>query len=364
MNVGTGAIVLAAGGTGGHIFPALSVALELQRRLPATPLLWIGTSRSREKELCDANGIPIMLLDVEGIRRSLSLGAVRAALRFCAALARMASLFGKARPRAVVAFGGYVCAPVLAAAGMRKVPYFIQEQNTVPGLVNRLFSRGASRAFLGLPLAGGRRLSCPCEVTGNPVRPRAASYAGFAYPEGFSKATTTILVCGGSQGAQSMNEALTAVVKKWAAAGLQVMWQTGTASYDFIRKQFAENGNVWIFPTVSDLYPYYAAATAVVGRAGASTLAEASLFGLPAVVLPLPWAAENHQWFNAGLAQEQGWVFRVAQDADAAVNVEKAVEKILTDKDTRDAMRAKALEHGPAGAAAKIAGRIAEDMRP
>ena len=128
-------------------------------------------------------------------------------------------LFGKARPLAVVAFGGYVCAPVLGAARLRRVPYFLQEQNTVPGLVNRFFAKGARRAFLGMPLANGRKLACACEVTGTPVRARAASYEGFGYPAGFSRTKTTVLVCGGSQGAQSMNDALVAVVKEMGGVG-------------------------------------------------------------------------------------------------------------------------------------------------
>ncbi|HAJ78294.1 MAG TPA: undecaprenyldiphospho-muramoylpentapeptide beta-N-acetylglucosaminyltransferase, partial [Fibrobacteres bacterium] len=131
-------IVVAAGGTGGHIFPALAVALQLRRERGNISLLWAGTTRSREVELCKKNNIPLVLLDVTGIERKLSIKAVSAALNFVREFLRIRSLFAKNRPRAVIAFGGYVCAPVLAAARILGIPYFIHEQNTVAGLVNRL----------------------------------------------------------------------------------------------------------------------------------------------------------------------------------------------------------------------------------
>lgn len=356
-------LVITAGGTGGHIFPALSLALELRRRYPGLGLVWIGTSRSREKELCETHGIPLMVLDVEGFRRTLTPGAVRAAIRFGAAVLRMITIFGSGRPRAVVAFGGYVCAPVLVAARIKKVPYFLQEQNTIAGLVNRAFAKSARRVFLGLPLAAKRQLAGALEVTGTPVRARNASYAGFEYPVGFSKEKKTVLISGGSQGAQSMNDALVAVVKQWKNRGLQVIWQTGAASYSSVRESLKNCNGIFVFDTIPDLYPYYAVASVVVARAGASTLAEISVFGLPAILIPLPWAAENHQWENAGLAQQQGWGIRISQDGATGEHVDVAVEGILSNEHTAQTMRSKALANSPSGAAAEIVDRLAGDLK-
>ncbi|HUI93647.1 MAG TPA: undecaprenyldiphospho-muramoylpentapeptide beta-N-acetylglucosaminyltransferase [Chitinivibrionales bacterium] len=355
-------IVIAAGGTGGHIFPALSVALELRSRMPAASLLWIGTSRSREKELCERNAIPLEILDVEGIRRALSLSVLRATVRFVNAFCTMVKRFGKNRPSAVVAFGGYVCAPVLSAARLRRVPYYLQEQNTIPGLVNRLFARNAAGVFLGFPLAGKRRLAGIGEVTGTPVRSGEKSYDGFNYPDGFDKTRKAILVCGGSQGAQSMNALLAAPVDKWATAGTQVVWQTGGPSFAGLSERFKRRKGMFLFPTITDLYPFYAAAKLVIGRAGASTLSEVSYFGLPCVLIPLPWAAENHQWVNAGLVEAQGWGIRVAQDDACGANVEKAVETILSNEKTFNTMRMRALDNSPADAAKKIAMALSKDL--
>jgi UDP-N-acetylglucosamine--N-acetylmuramyl-(pentapeptide) pyrophosphoryl-undecaprenol N-acetylglucosamine transferase len=355
-------IVIAAGGTGGHIFPALSMALELKERFASASLLWIGTSRSREKELCERNAIPLEILDVEGIKRAMSLSVVRAVARFVKAVFGMILLFGKNKPAAVVAFGGYVCAPVLSAACMRRVPYYLQEQNTIPGLVNRVFARGAARIFLGFPLVGNHRLRGKTEVTGTPVRPGEKSYAGFPYPGGLDRAKKAILISGGSQGAQSMNALLVASVNKWAAGGMQVVWQTGGPSFAELSDRFKPQRGVFLFATIDDLYPFYAVSKLVIGRAGASTLAEVSYFGLPCVLIPLPWAAENHQWVNAGLVEAQGWGIRVAQDDSCGANVEKAVDTILSTEKTYNVMCMKALDNSPADAAKKIALALSKDL--
>jgi UDP-N-acetylglucosamine--N-acetylmuramyl-(pentapeptide) pyrophosphoryl-undecaprenol N-acetylglucosamine transferase len=355
-------IVIAAGGTGGHIFPALSVALELKRRNNPPSLTWIGTSRSREMELCRDNGIPMEVLDVEGIKRALSPGVVRAAVRFLQAVIRMMKRFGCAKPDAVIAFGGYVCAPVLAAAFLKRVPYFLHEQNTVTGLVNRVFAGGARRMFLGFPLAGKRLPRARTVVTGTPVRFGGKTYEGHLYPDGLDRTKKVILICGGSQGAQSMNERLEAAVSSWASGGRQIVWQTGAPSYEGLAKKFIMYKNVFVYAMLADLYPFYAVAKLVIGRAGASTLAEVSYFGLPCVLIPLPWAAENHQWVNAGLVESQGWGIRVAQDAACGATVEKAVATILSDENKYNVMCMKALDNSPVDAAAKIAGMLVQDL--
>jgi UDP-N-acetylglucosamine--N-acetylmuramyl-(pentapeptide) pyrophosphoryl-undecaprenol N-acetylglucosamine transferase len=355
-------IVIAAGGTGGHIFPALSVAQVLRARYSDVSLLWIGTCRSREVELCKKNGIPIMIIDVVGITRRLSLRVVVAAVTFLRAIMSVICQFRRDRPTAVVAFGGYVCAPVLAAAVLKKVPIYLQEQNTIAGLVNRVFSRYCRKMFLGFPLAGNSAVHALTIITGTPVRTGVTSYEHFPYPSGVDRTKKTILISGGSQGAQSMNDCLVEAVPKWAGSGLQIIWQTGDPSYKSIKSKFEQNKNVLVFSTLDDLYPYYAISRLIVCRAGASTLAEDCYFGLPCVLIPLPWAAENHQWVNAGLAETQGWGIRVAQDGHCGDNVEKAVDRILSDEKKYNAMCMKALDNSPAEAAEKIAKALAEDL--
>ncbi|HEX7510451.1 MAG TPA: glycosyltransferase, partial [Chitinivibrionales bacterium] len=177
--------MLTAGGTGGHIFPALSVALYLQQKHGDVGLTWIGTARSREVELCNRYDIPLVLLDVTGIERKFSLKAVSAVKNFIFEFFRVRSLFAKNKPSAIIAFGGYVCAPVLAAARLSAIPYFIHEQNTVAGLVNRLFAAKSRRVFAGLPLVGRRIPGATVALTGTPVRSNPGRFRPEQYPHGF-----------------------------------------------------------------------------------------------------------------------------------------------------------------------------------
>lgn len=357
-------IVIAAGGTGGHIFPALAVARELRRRSEDLSLLWIGTDRSREREVCEKEGIPLELIDVTGMDRRVSMKAVRAVGKFAREVLRLRSKFDKKKPDAVLAFGGYVCAPVLTAASTMRIPYFLQEQNTVPGLVTRLFSRSAQNIFLGMPLALGKSLRGATMVTGNPVRQaRAEGYDDFGYPEGLERKKRTVFICGGSQGAQSMNRCLLEPVKRWLDKGVQVIWQTGKTGYEEVETALRPFEKAYVFESIEDPYPYYAAANVIVGRAGASTMAEVAFFGLPCVLIPLPWASEDHQWTNAGFAEAAGWAVRVAQNEKTGDEVDSVVTDIIEHPQRAEQMSKKALDTNPAYAAARIVDTVTKALQ-
>lgn len=356
-------IVICAGGTGGHIFPALSVALEFKRQCHNLSLLWIGTARNREKELADSHAIPIIMLGVQGVTRTLRLSNLFSFYAFIKAVAYMHGFFKQNRPDAVVAFGGYVCAPVLAAARLNRIPYFLQEQNSVPGMVNRFFARKAQRSFVGFPLNGKHMLKGRIMQTGTPVRTVTSTFEDFEYPQGFDKTKETILISGGSQGAASMNECLIEPIRTMLKKGLQVFWQTGTASYQKVSDACKEYRNAYVVASVDDLYPFYAVAKLVICRSGASTLNEISYFGLPCILIPLPWATENHQWMNAAYVEAQGWGVRIAQDDQCSGNVLEAVEGMLSDSAQYEVMCRKALDNSSANAAAVIVREIIRELQ-
>jgi len=355
-------IILAAGGTGGHIFPALSVALELKKRIPQIVLIWIGTTRSREKELCEKNSITFIPLDVEGINRKNIVKIIKAFVKLIKSIFVMNSIIKKEKPKAIIAFGGYVCAPVLCSGYLYRVPYFIQEQNTVLGIVNRIFFKKAVKTFLGFPLAYDKKINGKIEITGNPIRENKKNYENYPYPQTFEKNKTTLLICGGSQGAQSMNNLLIPCIEKWLNNGWQIIWQTGPVSYNILASQFKNKKGIYLFDVLEDLYPYYAVSKLVIGRAGASTIAEISYFGLPCILIPLPWAANNHQWINAGFVEQQGWGIRIKQDNNCAKNVEKAVEYILTNENIYKSMCMKAVDNSHINAASKITQIILKEL--
>ncbi len=356
-------IVIAAGGTGGHIFPALSVALELRKQIKAVSLLWIGTARSREQELCEKHEIPLKILSVKGIVRGLHLSNILSLIAFVKAVRHMRKFFRHSGTDAVLAFGGYVCAPVLAAARMNQIPYFLQEQNSVPGVVNRFFAARARHSFLGFPLNGKWKLKGNTTITGTPVRTVTGTFDNFTYPQGFDRGKTTILICGGSQGAASMNECLIEPITKMLQKGLQILWQTGSVSYEKIKRVFKDYPAAFIFDSVTDLYPYYAVSQLVVCRSGASTLNEIAYFGLPCIMIPLPWSAENHQWINATYVQSQGWGQRIAQDKMCGLYVEQALERILSDSERYESMCRKALDSSSGNAAKVIVQKIVTELQ-
>ncbi len=353
---------IAAGGTGGHIFPALAVALELRKRRDDVSLLWLGTTRNREVELCKKHDIPLVTLNVAGFARGSALKGIRSAAAFLRSLRETGRIFKKEKPDWVIAFGGYVCAPVLTLARMKKIPYFTHEQNTIPGVVNKLFAGGAACNFLGFPLVEKDMVKGERLVTGTPVRPIGGTYEDFAYPTGFDRNQQTILITGGSQGAASMNSLLVDHVPELLDRGVQIVWQTGKASYTEIASKLSTYDRAFVFESIDDLYPYYACVKLVVGRAGASTLNEVAFFGRPCIMIPLPWAAENHQWMNAGFAEGKGWGVRVAQDQECGKRVVEEVKSLLGDNDRYETMSMKALDSSPINASGVIVETMLEKV--
>jgi UDP-N-acetylglucosamine--N-acetylmuramyl-(pentapeptide) pyrophosphoryl-undecaprenol N-acetylglucosamine transferase len=354
--------MIAAGGTGGHIFPALAVALEMRAVKPETSIVWAGTSRSRERELCEKHKIELLILKVSGIQKVFSIATIKAVISFASEVNTMRKYFSKNKCDAVVAFGGYVSAPVITAARLCSVPWFICEQNAVMGRVNRFFAKQAKCAFLSFPLVPENSVNAKTRLTGMPVKTNKSDYAVFDYPEGFDRTGRGVLVSGGSQGAASMNKGLTSAVRKLASSGVQVVWQTGTATYRLVKDAMASHRNVFVFESLDDMYPYYAKSRIVICRAGSSTINEAAYFGLPCVMIPLPWSADNHQWFNAGLVESAGWGVRVAQEGNFGETAVIAASEILNNGDRYEKMSRRALDNTPARAAEEIVSEIFAQM--
>ncbi len=354
-------IVIAAGGTGGHIFPALATVKELQKLDAHNETIWVTTTRSREPELAEQYKVKPLFLDVEGIKRTVSLQPVKAVAKFVKAFFEMKKYLQQNNVERVIAFGGYVCAPVLMAAKVLKIPYFLQEQNSVPGLVNRMFAKGAKKTFLGVPVIEKFTLEGKTELSGTPIRHRESSYSTFKFPIDIPAESKVVLVCGGSQGAQSMNRVLINAVEWMAEQKIYVIWQSGAPGLSELEEIFKGNKFVYCAASMDDLYPFYDRADLLVGRSGASTISEAALFELPSILIPLPWSAENHQWFNAGFAEKEGWVIRVVQCDETSGHVINAVENLFVKSEiTYNEMKQAAQRAARPEAAFEIAREVLE----
>ncbi|MDP6775558.1 MAG: undecaprenyldiphospho-muramoylpentapeptide beta-N-acetylglucosaminyltransferase [Candidatus Latescibacteria bacterium] len=288
--------------TGGHAVPALAVAETLRRRRPEADICFVGLSHGVEARMVPRSGFRFESVPVMGLRRQLHPDL----LRFPWVLARGAygslKLVSSFRPDVVFCTGGYVSGPIGASARLRGVPLVLHEQNSFPGLTMRLLSRGASQVYTAFKEAVHRLGGLSREAVGNPTRggwrrlERAEARSRF----GLDPAGVVLLVVGGSQGARGINRAVASSLPGLIAKGIQILWQTGKPGYDAALAVVQDRQDrVVVRDFIDDMEAAYSAADLALTRAGGMTLAEQSLLGVPAVLVPLPTATENHQEHNA-----------------------------------------------------------------
>lgn len=295
-------VMIAAGGTGGHVFPALAVAEELHRR--QVPVVWLGTRYGLEgRVIPDAPGVEPVWLEMRAARGKGVAGALRTPLRLARAVAVALRAVRRHRPRVVLGLGGYVAAPAGVAALLTRTPLVLHEQNAFAGMANRVLAPRASAVLTGFPEASFGRRRVTSRWVGNPVREALARMpAPATRGVGDPQRPLHVLILGGSQGAQALNRHVPR-----ALAGLpaerrpQVLHQTGEATYDEAVAAYRAAGidDADLRPFIDDMAAAYGWADLVVARAGALTVAELEAVGLGAVLVPLPWAADDHQMRNA-----------------------------------------------------------------
>lgn len=321
-------ILISGGGTGGHIFPALSIANALKRRLNAD-ILFVGADNRMEMERVPAAGYPIKGLPVAGFNRKNLLKNISVLFKLRKSLGMARKIVDDFKPDIAIGVGGYCSGPTLKAAQKRGVPTLLQEQNSYAGVTNKLLAKKAEKICVAYD---GMDRFFPADkivMTGNPIRkdllervksPEEAR-AGF----GLDPKRPTILVIGGSLGALTMNESLEKGLNRLNESGLQVIWQTGKSFADRAKAVAKGMKGVVVTPFIADMAAAYAAATLVASRAGAGTISELEVLGKPCVLVPSPNVAEDHQTKNARALSDRGAAILVA-DADAR---EKLVDTLL-----------------------------------
>ncbi|GAB4014834.1 undecaprenyldiphospho-muramoylpentapeptide beta-N-acetylglucosaminyltransferase [Spirosoma koreense] len=321
-------IIISGGGTGGHIYPAIAIANELKRINPATEILFVGAEGKMEMEKVPRAGYTIVGLPVVGIKRELTLANLGFPLKLGRSLLRARQIVRDFQPDAAVGVGGYASGPLLLAASLKGIPTLIQEQNSYAGLTNKILARWAKRICVAYPNMDAFFPADKIKVTGNPVR----SDIQFADQQvapgqalfGLEATRPTLLIIGGSQGARTINESIEAGLKRFVDAGVQVIWQTGPAFIERAREAVAVVGSPLIkaYDFIYDMDKAYAVADVVVSRAGALSVSELCLVGRPAVLVPFPAAAEDHQTKNA--------MSLVERKAALLVNDRTAREELVT----------------------------------
>jgi UDP-N-acetylglucosamine--N-acetylmuramyl-(pentapeptide) pyrophosphoryl-undecaprenol N-acetylglucosamine transferase len=354
--------VFAGGGTGGHLYPALSIAEAVRRRRPDAEILFIGTQGKIEARVVPAHGFAFRSIKITGFARTLSPDMLAFPGRVFAAVLRSRRILRDFAPDVVVGTGGYVCGPPLAAAILAGIPTLIQEQNGYPGVTTRLLSARASEVHLTFESSRRHlRRADNVFVTGNPTRASIGSVARAegAAAFGLDPARATVLVVGGSQGATALNRILQRSVGTLTAGGTQVLWGCGTRDAEACqaavdRLPEAERQRVKVLPYIERMDHAYAAADLAVSRSGASTLAELTRAGVPSVLVPYPFAAADHQTANAKVIAESGAGVLIPEDR-AEEELLPAVLAILGDPGRRAAMRTRARALGRPDAADALA---------
>ena len=362
-------VMIAAGGTGGHVFPALAVCEELVSR--GISVLWIGTSRGIESRVAMPNGVTLELIEVRGFRGKSMLQKFLVPFGLLKAIVRVRSVMKKSGVRVVLGFGGYVAASAGLAAAISRTPLLIQEQNAVPGSTNRLLSRFARQLFTAFPSAfpGHRRLT----LTGNPVRRQICERAASIEDQDRQDGTFRLVILGGSLGAKPINDLVPAALsvleeRVFAATNisgmtakssgvsdvgrLHVAHQTGPGHLQSVKDGYRDASfsgsnrvDVALEEFFDDMQELLATADLVIARAGALTVSELAVMGVPSILIPLPHAIDNHQYFNAQFMESEGAAILLQQDG---LDVEKLVavlETLLRDSRALQTMakRAKAV---------------------
>lgn len=355
-------VIVAGGGTGGHLFPGIAVVEELRRRQPDVDVLFVGTERGIEARVLPAMGEKLELIEVLPLKGRSPAELVQGLSRLPGALAQAVSVVRRYQPDVVLGVGGYASGPVLAAAAALGVPTALLEQNAHVGLTNRLLAPVVGRAYVTFPETARRFRARGVRACGNPVRRAFVDAARRAAvdPDGFEARARRILVLGGSQGAQVLNQVVPAALAR-AAVGLEVVHQSGAAMRDEVRARYAEIGvEATVVPFLDDMASAYASAAIVIARAGATTVAEVSAVGRPAILVPYPHAADDHQRRNAEALQAAGAAICLPQDELTEERLARELVSLLDDHPRRRTMAEAARSRGRPEAAAAIVDDLCE----
>ncbi len=314
-------IIIAGGGTGGHIFPALAIAGALKQMDQKTDIIFIGAKGRMEMDKIPQAGYKIIGIDIAGFNRSSLIKNMGLPWKLVKSFMQVRKIIGSFQPDAVIGVGGYASFPVLRYAQMKGIPTFLHESNSLAGKSNIYLGKKATKVFVA---SHGMERFFPASkiiVTGNPVRPAIVNFEFITRKDaldffGLKNEKTTVLIIGGSLGAKSINEAIDQGLEKLLEEGIQLIWQAGKPYFQKAQARTAAVKDVWVGEFIAKMDMAYKAADIIVSRAGAMAIAEISLVKKPVIFVPYPYASEDHQMVNAQKLVE-GRAGLLIKDAEA-----------------------------------------------
>lgn len=362
MSIDPGAlsILFAAGGTGGHLFPAVAIAEEIKKQRASARIAFVGTKDRIEARVIPQKGFAFSTIWISGFHRRLTVDNLLFPIKVVVSLLQSFLLIRRLRPSVVVGTGGYVCGPILYVASLLGVPTVVHESNSYPGITTRLVASRVTKLFLTFDLT--RKWlpnidTAKIELVGNPTRDSLGIISRKEGGEYFNldSERKILLVFGGSLGATSLNGVMEKAVPILGEKGVQVIWQTGEKDFDRYEKR--KSDNVWVGKFIDKIEYAYAAADLVMCRSGATTLAELTRLGKPAILVPYPHAAANHQELNAQAMVEAGAAVML-KDSELEKMALPTIEEMFSHIAFLDAMGEKSLSLGKPNAGKEIAAKI------
>lgn len=352
-------IVIAGGGTGGHIFPGLAIAQAAQRLQPETDVLFVGAEQGLERTVIPKAGYPIELLTISGLKNLTWRQKCRSLFAVPVAVAKSMLILHRYHADAVIGVGGYASGPVVLAAAMLGIPSAICEQNSIPGLTNRILGKVVRRVFGSFAYSASYFPARKFELSGNPVRQeflkQITQAASLVTP---TQQAYHLLVLGGSQGARALNEAVPKAAHLLKQKGLDVtvLHQAGKSEVDKVKQAYLEAGvPAQVSPFIDNMVEAYQQADVTICRSGATTCAEVMVLGVPTIMVPFPFAADDHQTKNAQELSENNAGILIVQSKLTPQALAEELTTLLQSPHKREAMAKAAKSLGRPEAAEAIA---------
>lgn len=339
--------IIAAAGTGGHINPALAIANKIKQEEPNSEIIFVGTDRGLENDLIPRAGYDLKRIEAYGFNRKISLDNVKKMYKTFKSIGQAKKIIQDFKPDIMIGTGGYICLPVALAASKLKVPIVLHESNAFPGVAIKMLSKKASAILVGFEDAKKRiRNTENVVVVGNPSKVKKISFTNSQKEKILKEIGLTdiekpiVLVFGGSQGAQKINESFINIISKKINEKYQIIWATGPNQYEIIKAKLQSLNinidnisNVKILPYIYNMEEVMNCVDLVVSRSGAMTITEISIVGKPSIFIPFPYATENHQEYNAKVLEKVG-AAKIILDADLDFNIlNSTINEIISDKE-------------------------------
>ena len=348
-------VIIAAAGTAGHINPGLAIANKIKEKEPNSEIMFIGTTRGLENDLVPRAGYELKTIEAYGLSKQISIENFKKICTTLKATGKARKIIQQFKPDVIIGAGGYICGPVVWAAKKEKIPVVLHESNAFPGKAVKFLAKKADTVLISFEEARTRITSAKNIVfTGTPVKIEKKEYTYEQRKKilnngGLKESIPTILIFGGSQGAQKINEAVIGILENKLNSQYQILWATGPKQYNIIKKELNKKNldignieNAKILPYIYNMEEVMNVANVIVARSGAMTITEISNLGKPSILVPLPNVSQDHQLYNAKVLEDVGAAKIILNDELTKDNLNEEIEKIIKNPEQMKKMEEKA----------------------